>query len=175
MRAHITAFASLLFIAALPGCNTSATHSVAEGAAPPIQAAVGPIPGASQRIAYRTNPFAGQAVAIQEGRKLFLWYNCYGCHGGHAGGGMGPSLRDQTWLYGDRDDQVFDSIAQGRGQGMPTWGTKIPEQQIWKLVAYIKTMGTPLEADPPTMPADEQVAGPASKPSVHTSEYKPAQ
>lgn len=175
MRAHITAVASLLFVAALSGCNTAASHSAAESAAPAVQSAVGPIPGASQHIAYRTNPFAGNAVAIQEGRKLFLWYNCYGCHGGHAGGGMGPSLRDATWLYGDRDDQVFDSIAQGRGQGMPTWGTKIPEDQIWKLVAYIKTMQTPQEADPPTMPAEEKVPGPSTKPAVNTSQYKPAQ
>ena len=91
--------------------------------------------------------------------KLFNWYNCSGCHGGHAGGGMGPSLRDKVWLYGDRDDQIFDSIAEGRGQGMPSWGRKIPDEQIWKLVAYIKSMRTPQEPEPPEMPAERgQVA-----------------
>jgi hypothetical protein len=43
---------------------------------------------------------------------------------------------------------------------MPAWGTKIPEQQIWELVAYIKTMGTPQEPDPPVEPADELVENP---------------
>ena len=87
-------------------------------------------------------------------------------------GGMGPSLRDETWLYGDRDDQIFDTIVHGRGQGMPAWGTKIPEEQMWKLVAYIKSMRTPMEPDAPTMPASEQVPGPSIKPTVATSEYK---
>lgn len=73
---------------------------------------------------------------------------------------MGPSLRDKVWLYGDRDDQIFDSIAEGRSNGMPAWGTKIPQDQIWQLVAYIKSMRTPQEPDPPTEPADEQTPNP---------------
>jgi cytochrome c oxidase cbb3-type subunit 3 len=73
---------------------------------------------------------------------------------------MGPSLRDQVWLYGSRDDQIFDSIAEGRSNGMPAWGTKIPENQIWELVAYIKSMRTPQEPDPPIEPANEQTPNP---------------
>jgi cytochrome c oxidase cbb3-type subunit 3 len=83
---------------------------------------------------------------------------------------MGPSLRDPVWLYGNRDDQIFDTIAHGRSRGMPAWGTKIPEVQIWELVAYIKSMGTPQEPDPPVEPAHEQVPNPQQeeKPSVAT-------
>lgn len=121
---------------------------------------VGPVPGAVQNIRYSHDPYLTDPVALQDGRRLFDWYNCSGCHGGHAGGGMGPSLRDPVWLYGDRDDQIFDSIAHGRSQGMPAWGSKIPEIQIWELTAYIKSMGTPLEPDPPTEPADEIVPNP---------------
>jgi cytochrome c oxidase cbb3-type subunit 3 len=73
---------------------------------------------------------------------------------------MGPSLRDRVWIYGNRDDQIFDSIAHGRSNGMPAWGTKIPESQVWQLVAYIQTMGSPQEPDPPTEPADETVPDP---------------
>ena len=73
---------------------------------------------------------------------------------------MGPSLRDAVWIYGNRDDQIFDSIAEGRSKGMPAWGTKIPEDQIWELVAYIKSMRTPQEPDPPVEPADEEVPNP---------------
>jgi cytochrome c oxidase cbb3-type subunit 3 len=122
----------------------------AQGANPPLGVNVGPIPGPPQQVAQRVNPYAQDKIAITEGRRLFLWYNCYGCHGGRAGGGMGPSLRDPAWLFGDSDAQIFSSIAQGRGEGMPAWGTRIPEDQIWKLVAYIKTLNTPGEPDPPT-------------------------
>lgn len=121
---------------------------------------MGPIPGAPENVHYRTNPYGDDPVALQDGRRLFNWYNCSGCHGGHAGGGMGPSLRDPVWLYGNRDDQVFDSIAQGRSKGMPAWGSKIPEQQIWELVAYVKSLGTSLEPDPPVEPSHEAVANP---------------
>jgi cytochrome c oxidase cbb3-type subunit 3 len=74
---------------------------------------------------------------------------------------MGPSLRDRTWLYGDRDDQIFDSIAEGRSNGMPAWGSKIPSDQIWELVAYIKSMRTPQEPEPPVEPANEEVQNPS--------------
>jgi cytochrome c oxidase cbb3-type subunit 3 len=121
---------------------------------------VGPVPGAVSSPVASTNPFANDPVALQDGRRLFNWYNCSGCHGGHAGGGMGPSLRDTVWLYGGRDDQIFDSIAEGRSQGMPAWGTKIPTDQIWQLVAYIKSMRTAQEPDPPTEPANEQTPNP---------------
>jgi cytochrome c oxidase cbb3-type subunit 3 len=121
---------------------------------------VGPIPGVYANVTYRTNPVANDPVALQDGRRLFNWYNCSGCHGGHGGGGMGPSLRDPVWIYGRRDDQIFNSIAQGRSKGMPAWGTKIPEEQIWELVAYIKSMRTPTEPDPPVEPTNEEVPNP---------------
>jgi mono/diheme cytochrome c family protein len=121
---------------------------------------VGPIPGVSANINYTKNPLQGDPVATQDGRRLFNWYNCSGCHGGHGGGGMGPSLRDPVWIYGNQDYQIFDSIAYGRSKGMPAWGTKIPDQQIWELVAYIKSMRTATEPDPPVEPTNEEVPNP---------------
>jgi cytochrome c oxidase cbb3-type subunit 3 len=32
---------------------------------------------------------------------------------------------------------------------MPAWGTKLTEDQVWKLVAYIKSLRTPAEPNPP--------------------------
>ena len=93
------------------------------------------------------DPLATDPVALlKDGQQaLRLVQLLPGCHGGHGGGGMGPSLRDPVWLYGNRDDQIFDTIAHGRSHGMPAWGTKIPRQQIWELVAYIKSMHAPPE------------------------------
>ena len=60
-----------------------------------------------------------------EGRQLFVRFNCSGCHGGRAGGGMGPSLRDVDWIYGNNDAQLFSSITEGRAHGMPSWQTRL--------------------------------------------------
>jgi cytochrome c oxidase cbb3-type subunit 3 len=112
---------------------------------------IGPTPGrGTDTLADPKNPYAGNAVAIREGRRLFNWYNCAGCHGDHGGGGMGPSLRDSTWVYGGTDARIYRSIADGRTKGMPGWGNMLPEEQIWKLVAYIKTLRTSKEPDKPT-------------------------
>jgi cytochrome c oxidase cbb3-type subunit 3 len=62
---------------------------------------------------------------------------------------MGPSLRDEQWIYGNSDAHVFSSISEGRAHGMPAWGTRVNQDQIWKLVTYVKTLRTPLEGDPP--------------------------
>jgi cytochrome c oxidase cbb3-type subunit 3 len=62
---------------------------------------------------------------------------------------MGPSLRDGDWMYGSNDVQVFSSIAEGRAHGMPSWRRHLTNDQVWKLVAYIKSMRTRNEAQPP--------------------------
>lgn len=170
MRSLLLFFASAFLLASV-SCKTSTT-SVASSSAPPVPTSVGPIPGPPTTPPERPNPLNGDPVALQDGRRLFDWYNCSGCHGGHAGGGMGPSLRDPVWLYGDRDDQIFDSIAEGRSKGMPAWGSRIPEHQIWELVAYIKSMGTPQEPDPPVEPADEEVPNPEHN-TIPASRAKP--
>lgn len=106
-------------------------------------------PGIHPHVVYGVlrNPFAGNGAAPVEGRRLFVSYNCSGCHGGRAGGGMGPSLRDSVWRYGSSDTQIFATITEGRPGGMPAWGAKIPQGQIWELVSYIRTLGSSREPD----------------------------
>lgn len=111
----------------------------------------GVVPGIHSRVTYGdlANPYTGQVAAERDGRRLFLMYNCVGCHGGRAGGGMGPSLRDSAWIYGGTDPDLYATIVEGRPGGMPTWGGRIPPDQIWKLIAYIRTLRTSAEPDPP--------------------------
>ena len=109
---------------------------------------VGPIPGIGD-IPPLANPLQGDRSALEEGRRLFVRYNCSGCHGGRAGGGMGPSLRDPIWLYGSSPDRIFSSIAQGRGHGMPSWGVRLPERQLWELTLYVSSLRTPDEPEAP--------------------------
>lgn len=136
--------------AGLCGCHVQQPSDIAAAAGlPPMQNPIGPVPGGGALVAAAKNPYANDAGSLQQGRELFVVMNCSGCHGGHAGGGMGPSLRDVDWIYGNGDADIFSSIAQGRANGMPAWGTRLPEQSIWLLVAYVKSLRTPQEPDPP--------------------------
>ena len=96
--------------------------------------------------------YDGNAQAIAEGKRLFDWYNCSGCHF-HGAGGIGPSLIDSTWTYGDKIDQIYASIYQGRPNGMPSWGAKLSSTEIWELAAYIRGAAKDAESIPvPTEP-----------------------
>lgn len=130
-------------------CGHTAGDSAVSGAPPPIRTPVGPVPGPVGNPPRRENPYAADSGAAAEGRKLFVQMNCSGCHGGRAGGGMGPSLRDVDWLYGETPAQIFSSVAEGRAHGMPAWGTQLPDDQIWKLVTYIRALRTANEPEPP--------------------------
>jgi cytochrome c oxidase cbb3-type subunit 3 len=153
---------SLLYALVLAGILTCAgchenRGSAVDAYAPPHDTNVGPIPGDVSAVHAETDPYLQDRFALQEGRYLFGWYNCAGCHGDHGGGGMGPSLRDATWIYGSRSDQIFNTLVYGRSKGMPAWGDKIPADQMWKITAYVKSLNTPLEPEPPAPRAQEEV------------------
>ena len=88
-----------------------------------------------------TNPFEGDKGKIKEGSALFVSYNCLDCHGADGSGAMGPSLADGRWHFGGTAGEVFQSIYEGRPEGMPAWGGRIPDDQIWRLVAYVQSLG----------------------------------
>lgn len=123
--------------------SSATAHVLTEGEA------IGPQPGQDAGLPQEHNPFAKDREAIREGRRLFVWFNCSGCHGGRAGGGMGPSLRDTEWVYGNKHHDIFNSIHDGRAYGMPAWAPLLPAEQIWKITAYIKSLNTVFEPDPP--------------------------
>ncbi|HEX8362858.1 MAG TPA: c-type cytochrome [Longimicrobium sp.] len=85
------------------------------------------------------NPYEGDAKAIQEGRRLYRWMNCKGCHG-EGGGGIGPTLWDDQWRYGGRGVDIAESILYGRPDGMPAFAGHIPEDQVWRIVAYVQSL-----------------------------------
>jgi cytochrome c oxidase cbb3-type subunit 3 len=141
----------VIFALVLAGCGRARPYSGATAAPPPMITAVGPIPGPDVAHEEHGNPYAENMTAMAEGRQLFVRFNCSGCHGGRAGGGMGPSLRDVDWLYGNRDTQIFSSIVEGRAHGMPSWQSRLTADQTWKLVTYIKSLRTRNEPQaPPT-------------------------
>ena len=86
--------------------------------------------------------FEGNKLAIADGEQLFNQMNCTGCHF-NGGGGMGPALMSGHWRYGGRIEQIYESIAQGRPNGMPSWQFVLGSTQIWDLAAYAKSLSAP--------------------------------
>ncbi|MGE3772032.1 MAG: cytochrome c [Gammaproteobacteria bacterium] len=140
---------ALALLAAIRPGHAADEAAPAAAAIDPATVPIGPVPGPAAEAPLPSNPLPATAEVRLHGRELFEMFNCVGCHGGHGGGGIGPSLRDEIWRYGDSDAHVFSSIAQGRAFGMPAWGSLLPPQEIWALVAYIKSLRTPDEARPP--------------------------
>ena len=72
--------------------------------------------------------------------------NCATCHGkdgqaktfkakfNHA-----RNLTDPAWQISVSDEQLFNSISNGRGR-MPAWGKKLSKEQIDALVAYVRKL-----------------------------------
>jgi cytochrome c oxidase cbb3-type subunit 3 len=88
------------------------------------------------------NPYEGDTRAIGVGAQLFVGYNCIDCHGAEGSGAMGPSFQDGRWHFGGSAGEVFESIYQGRPDGMPSWGGRISNDQIWMLTAYVRSLPT---------------------------------
>jgi cytochrome c oxidase cbb3-type subunit 3 len=47
---------------------------------------------------------------------------------------------DNVWIYGSEPANVFATIVQGRPNGMPAFGHRIPEKEVWELVAYVRSL-----------------------------------
>ena len=98
------------------------------------------VPGGKLPQIGMASPAEGNADAISKGQQLFEWYNCAGCHGFHGGGAIGPPLTSEKLVYGSAPENIFDTIVKGRPHGMPSWGGRIPESQIWQLVAFVRSL-----------------------------------
>ncbi|MFL5486995.1 MAG: c-type cytochrome [Gemmatimonadaceae bacterium] len=112
---------------------------------PPAGSAIGAIPGSELQpgpamVAESTkSPYGNNAYALAEGKRLFNQMNCSGCHF-QGGGGIGPPLMDDEWIYGSDPSQIFTTIVEGRPNGMPSFKGKLSNQQVWQLVAYVRLL-----------------------------------
>jgi cytochrome c oxidase cbb3-type subunit 3 len=114
---------------------------------------------------------------VAEGKRLYHWFNCNTCHA-NGGGDIGPALMDEKWLYGSEPRNIFSSIVEGRPNGMPSFRGKIPDQQVWQLVAYVRSMSSQvplyakpgrdddLQAKPPESMAPESPPVPGGNPAA---------
>lgn len=145
-------------------------------ALPPTRARALPIrddpfqPGNALPTAQITSPYESNAYAISEGQRLYTWYNCAGCHF-QGGGGIGPAFMDSVWIYGSAPENIHESIVEGRPNGMPSWGGHIPDDQIWQIVAYVRSLGglEPSILVPPRADNLSKESNPRRRPDVNVS------
>jgi cytochrome c oxidase cbb3-type subunit III len=96
-------------------------------------------PGPTEVAESTKSPYGSNAYALAEGKRLYNQMNCSGCHF-QGGGGIGPPLMDDQWIYGSDPSQIFTTIMEGRPNGMPSWKGKLSNQQVWQLVSYVRLL-----------------------------------
>lgn len=141
---HREAAVAALMLLALAGCKREQRDLDPRVApAPAIGTALSTLdPGSDGAPAAQTPDGAnydGIAYHINEGQRLFRWFNCNGCHG-NGGGNIGPALMDDEWRYGGSMAQIHASIVQGRPNGMPAFRDRIPDPQVWQIAAYVRSL-----------------------------------
>jgi cytochrome c oxidase cbb3-type subunit 3 len=60
---------------------------------------------------------------------------------------MGPPLMDARWRYGGGLADIERSIVGGQPNGMPAFGRLLSRQQVWQLVAYVRSLSGYAPAD----------------------------
>jgi mono/diheme cytochrome c family protein len=88
-----------------------------------------------------------QDSIIQEGKARFV-QTCAYCHGQEGEAGKTRPFKTHTnW----EPQAIFDTISNGRVRGgnvMPTWKDAIPPEEIWKIVAYIRSLSASKNGPP---------------------------
>lgn len=100
---------------------------------------------APARASAKKNPVPADAASIGRG-KLVYTAECFTCHGA-SGKGDGPQAGqleknpgNLTKLQGQSSGALFWKVSEGK-KPMPTFTTKLSEQQRWDVVNYIQTLG----------------------------------
>ena len=103
-----------------------------------------PIPAVPADWAGKTMPEGIDAAA---GKEVFT-VNCESCHGatgvgdGAAGAALDPMPANLvTFVPQVGDDYLFWRVSTGKeGTSMVAWSPVLTDEQIWQVVAYIKTL-----------------------------------
>jgi len=103
-------------------------------------------------IVVSTRNLAAEQGDPERGKAWFL-FGCMACHG-EMGKGDGPAsksfnplprnLTDAQYMQGLTDDYLFNVIKSGGGAfqkpNMPGWSHLLKDEEIWNLIAYIRTL-----------------------------------
>jgi mono/diheme cytochrome c family protein len=77
---------------------------------------------------------------VERGRALFVGTCSAYCHRPTPGPAPAPFLFDCEWLHGGSDAEIFHTIAKGvPNTQMVAFGSALPDQDVWRLVAYLRS------------------------------------
>ena len=127
---------SLMLVLATAACATSAA---------PATDASGTLAPVPSDYAGKTDPLG--AAGAGPGAQVYH-NNCESCHGaqGHGDGPAGVALEPPPKNLAElgkpaADDYLFWRISTGRpGTAMPPWKGTLSDEQIWQVIAYIRTL-----------------------------------
>ncbi len=87
----------------------------------------------------KPNPMASDPTAVAAGAKLFK-QNCEKCHGAEGVGTEKKPPLNSERVRQATPGELFWLLKNGSlKNGMPSW-TRLPEEQRWQIVAYLKTL-----------------------------------
>lgn len=74
---------------------------------------------------------------------LYTAQKCTGCHGTDGKGKVkgAPNFADAAWQQKETDDKLIEGIKKGNVPKMPAYGSKLSEDEIRALVAYVRRFG----------------------------------
>ena len=87
--------------------------------------------------------------------------NCVLCHGADAKGMTStgaPNLTDNIWLYGGDRETIRETLRYGRAGVMPEWETKLGNERIMLLAAYVYSLSDKTPQPVAKAPTATQVA-----------------
>ncbi|WP_332700873.1 c-type cytochrome [Devosia sp.] len=131
------AAAALLLL--LASCEHDLGRASRARATPPATAVTPRTPVPAAAAAKTPNPYQGNVMAINEGKRMYHSFNCVGCHAA-GGGAIGPALMDEKWVYGNSAAAIHAAILDGRPNGMPSFRGKIQDDDAWKIAAYVRSL-----------------------------------
>jgi mono/diheme cytochrome c family protein len=96
-------------------------------------------------VAYALSLHVSQE-SLASGAELYQ-ANCAACHG-ERGEGDGPQaaglavpdLTNQEFMAGRSANDLYQAVSQGAGQGMPAFGEKLSEAELWALTDYTRSL-----------------------------------
>jgi mono/diheme cytochrome c family protein len=132
-------FAGLIVVAAgVPGVLGAQEHPLEPHPAEPHTHEAG------QALA---NPVEATSASVARGRQRYV-FSCRQCHGNtgkgdgdmsHAGG-VPSDFTDAVWQHGESDGEIFLVIRDGVTADMLGYQGQIPDEDMWNLVNYIKSL-----------------------------------
>jgi cytochrome c oxidase cbb3-type subunit III len=155
--------AQLLLVTCLAACEREERDFTQLGAAPTLPhetiLTAGDPPVGGTAFDPSMPDYKETAAAISEGKTLYSQFNCVGCHA-RGGGAIGPAFLDGYWIYGSSPAAVATTIIAGRKNGMPSYRGKIVQQQLYSLVAYVRSLGGLVRGDAVAPRDDHMQAAP---------------